>query len=257
MTSTFDNNGLTCDAFLGGNLRIWQPRSGYRAGVDPVFLAAAVGAVPGQSVLELGCGAGVATLCLQWRVGGLDVAGLELQSGYAGLARRNAVENKLTFEVVEGDLQTMPTALRARSFDHVIANPPYFDRNAGTSAGDAGREAARREAAPLAAWVDAATRRLAPKGWLTIIQRADRLPDLLRACDARVGDLRVLPLAPRQGRAAELVILRARKGARGPFRLLPPVILHDGAAHDGDRESYSSQIGGILRDGDPFQVEWR
>ena len=62
--SRFEDDALSCDAFLGGRLRIWQPRAGYRAGIDPVMLAAAVPARPRQSVLELGCGAGTASLCL-------------------------------------------------------------------------------------------------------------------------------------------------------------------------------------------------
>ncbi|MEM9031062.1 MAG: methyltransferase, partial [Pseudomonadota bacterium] len=37
---------LTRDGFLGGRLHIAQPKSGYRAGVDPVFLAAATPAEP-------------------------------------------------------------------------------------------------------------------------------------------------------------------------------------------------------------------
>ena len=55
---------LTDDGFLGQRLHILQPRQGYRAATDPVLLAAAVPAQSGQSVLELGCGAGVASLCL-------------------------------------------------------------------------------------------------------------------------------------------------------------------------------------------------
>ncbi|RJL18858.1 methyltransferase, partial [Paracoccus siganidrum] len=55
------------DGFLGGRLRIRQPARGYRSGADAVMLAAACPAAPGQRVLELGCGAGVASLCLGWR----------------------------------------------------------------------------------------------------------------------------------------------------------------------------------------------
>jgi len=143
-----------------------------------------------------------------------------------------------------------------RSFDHVIANPPYFGAAAGTPAQDSGRETALREAAPLADWVDAAVRRLTPKGYLTIIHRADRLADLLTACDGRLGNLRVLPLAPRTGRDAELLILQARKGAKGRFRLLAPVILHRGDWHEADAESYTDSIREILRGGAKFQVEW-
>ena len=36
------NRDLTHDAFLGGRIRVWQPARGYRAGTDPVLLAAAV-----------------------------------------------------------------------------------------------------------------------------------------------------------------------------------------------------------------------
>ena len=121
---TFAGEELTTDAFLGGRLAIRQPKAGYRAGIDPVRLAAAVPARSGETVLELGCGAGVAALCLGRRVPGLALAGIERQGDYAVLARENAAANGIAFEVVEGDLARMPASLRARSFDHVIANPP-------------------------------------------------------------------------------------------------------------------------------------
>jgi tRNA1(Val) A37 N6-methylase TrmN6 len=80
---------------------------------------------------------------------------------------------------------------------------------------------------------------------------------LLAACDDRLGNLRILPLAPRVGRDAELVILRARKGARGRFRLLAPMILHAGDRHAEDAESYSEAVRGVLRNGEPFHADWR
>ena len=45
---------LTRDALLGGKLHLWQPQKGYRAGVDPVLLAATVPAQAGDSLLDLG-----------------------------------------------------------------------------------------------------------------------------------------------------------------------------------------------------------
>ncbi|MWD26419.1 methyltransferase, partial [Aquicoccus sp. SCR17] len=148
--------GVTRNAFLGGRLSIAQPVAGYRAGVDPVLLAAACPARRGDSVLELGCGAGVAVLCLGSRVPGLDLSGLELQPAYAALARENAARNGIALAVEEGDLARMPAPLKARSFDQVIANPPYFDRAAGTRAADPGRDTALGEATPLAEWLRAA-----------------------------------------------------------------------------------------------------
>ena len=191
----FPDDDLSRDGFLGGRIVLLQPRRGYRAGVDPVLLAAAVPAQPGQAVLELGCGAGAAILSLGARVAGLALAGVELQPDYADLARRNAAENALPLELFCADLAALPEGVRQRQFDHVIANPPYFRAGAHTSAGDAGRATALGEATPLPAWIAAAARRLAPRGYLHVIQRADRLPELLAGCAGRLGSVEVLPLA--------------------------------------------------------------
>ena len=60
---SFAKEDLTEDAFLDGRVRLLQPRKGYRAATDPVLLAAAVAAKPGDKVLDIGCGAGAA---LSW-----------------------------------------------------------------------------------------------------------------------------------------------------------------------------------------------
>lgn len=251
----FRPDNLSCDLFLGGKLRILQPKTGYRAGVDPVLLAASVRAFGGDSVLELGCGAGVASLCLAARVPGLALTGVELQEDYADLARQNAASNGIGLDIYRADLRNLPDQVLQSSYGHVIANPPYYLRGRGTGSANTGRDLALREQTPLADWIEIATRRLKPKGYLTIIQDAERLPALLAAIDGRLGDVKLLPFAPRIGRPAHLVILQARKGARGSFRLLAPVIMHQGDAHDGDRESYTQQIGAILRKGAALNLD--
>ncbi|WP_374372357.1 tRNA1(Val) (adenine(37)-N6)-methyltransferase [Tabrizicola sp.] len=243
----FAEDQLSDDKFLCGRLRLLQPVQGYRAATDPVLLAAACPAEPGQSVLDLGCGAGAAALCLGARVPGLTLAGLELQPAYADLARRNAERNGIPVEVHEGDLARIPKPLR-RDFDHVIANPPYYPAG-GSPSPLAIRARAMQVETPLADWVAAATRRLRPGGWLTLICGADGFPEVLAALAPKLGSAAVLPLAAREGRPALRVILRARKGGRAPFRLLAPLVIHQGPAHDGDRESYTPQANAVLRDG--------
>jgi len=236
---------LTYDAFLDGRVHVWQPRHGYRAATDPVLLAAAVEAHAGQSVLELGCGAGVALLCLSARVSGLHLTGVERQAAYADLARRNLGSGSW---IATADLAELPADLRQQSFDHVIANPPYYPTDGGTSARDPGREAALREETPLETWVEIAARRLAPKGWLTMIQAADRVPDLMAAISPRLGSITLRPLAARDGRAAGRVLVKARKGGRAPFTLLPPLVLHSGPKHHADGDDFTPQARAVLRD---------
>jgi tRNA1Val (adenine37-N6)-methyltransferase len=251
----FAEADLSRDAFLCGRLHLWQPVKGYRAATDPVLLAAACPAKPGQSVLDLGCGAGAAALCLAARVPGLDLHGLELQEPYATLARRNAAENGIPLQVETGDLAAMPAALK-RGFDHVIANPPYYPR-AGSPSPIAARDTALRAETPIGDWVQAAARRLSPGGWLTLIAGADSLPELLSALPSSMGSASVLPLTPREGRPALRILLRARKTGRAAFRLLSPFVLHAGCAHDGDRESYTPKASAVLRELADLSAEFR
>ncbi|MFP4405990.1 tRNA1(Val) (adenine(37)-N6)-methyltransferase [Rhodosalinus sp.] len=213
------------------------------------MMAAAVPARTGQSGLELGCGVGVASLALGLRVPGLDLAALEIQPALARLARENAARNGVTLDVVEGDVARMPAALRARRFDHVLLNPPWFERNASVPAADPSRETGLGEGAPLDVWLTQAAKRLAPRGVLTLIHRAERVPDILRALPATVGALELLPLLPRAGREARLVLLRGRAGGRAPFRLHAGLVLHEGAQHPGDREHYTPAVHAVLREG--------
>ena len=242
---------VTDDAFLGGRLQLLQPRTGYRAGIDPVLLAASVPALAGESVLALGCGVGAVALCLGLRVPGLHLVGLELQPEYAELARRNAARNGLALDVLDGDAMQPPPALRAMGFDHVVCNPPFYDPSARTASADPARETGL-SGADLAAWLDQAVRRLAPKGVLTLIHDAAALPTVLSAIGDRVGALTVRPLAPRADRTASRIIVSARKGARAPFTLAAPTVLHSGAVHGSDQPDYTPEIEQILRHGEAF-----
>lgn len=220
-------SSASTDAFLGGRLRLFQPAEGYRAAIDPVLLAAAVPAAPGERLLELGLGSGAACLCLLRRVAGCRVTGLELQPGLVELARRNAEVNGLAerLEVVEGDLRRLPAAL-GRGYDRVFANPPFH--GAESPAPAVQRAAAHHSATgELRDWAAAALRCLRPAGTMTFIVRSERLPELLAALEGGAGDFRVLPLWPKPGRPAKRLLLQARKGARAPFVLLPGMLLHE------------------------------
>lgn len=237
------------DAFLGGRLNVLQPEHGYRAGADPVILAASVTAREGDRVLELGTGAGVALLCLGVRVTGVSLTGVERNPDLAVFARKNAEANEIPAEIVTADLRLLPGAVRATSFDHVMMNPPFFNRNDGSVAADVHREEGRGQKTPLADWIEVGLRRLKPGGVLAMIQRTERLPETLAHIGARMGNVAVRPLAAREGRIAKLMLLRGEKGSRGPFRLLPPHILHEGSRHDTDRDSYTPASQEILRSG--------
>src|SRR5690606_12442361 len=116
------------------------------------------------------------------RVPGLCVTGLELQPGLAALAGGNAARNGLGDRVraIEGDLARAPRALPRNAFDHVVTNPPYLDEALAAPPPHPEKATAHMEShVGLRDWVRLSLKFLKPLGWLHVIQRADRLPDLL------------------------------------------------------------------------------
>ena len=225
---------------LGGRVRYAQPRAGFRSGIEPVLLAAFLPARAGEFVLEGGSGAGAGLLCLAARVPGLRGMGIEQDPALVALARANADANAqagLTFQ--EGDIRHA-----AGDFDHAFANPPYHPAG-GTASPDPGREDAKR-AGPgaLAAWTEALGRHLRPRGTLTLILPAGGAPEVLAAMAAAgVGGGVLLPLWPKPGRAAKLVLLRGTKGGKAPFRVLAGLTLHQAEG------GFTMEAEKILRDG--------
>lgn len=244
----------TDDGFLGGRITLRQPAKGYRAGVDPVLLVAACPAKPGDKVLDLGCGVGTAALCLAARVPGVHLSGVEVLDEYANLAQYNAQACGVQMSIQVADATARPTPFSDQSFDHIITNPPYFPNQDHFAAKDAGRAKGRGGAIDLDAWIETAAKRLAPKGQLTLIQRMDRLPEVLAALTPRLGSIIARPLAATSDAQPHLVIVHAKKSGRAKFMMHQAVPLHAGPADGNGRKQYTDQIENILRNGAAFTI---
>src|SRR5436190_12264469 len=99
-----DPRDFTEDAFLGGRLRLRQPKSGHRAGPDAMRLAAAIPARSGDRVVDLGAGVGAAGLAVARRVAGIELVLVEIDAALAALARGNAASNAIAADVVVLDV---------------------------------------------------------------------------------------------------------------------------------------------------------
>ncbi|MFO1248990.1 MAG: methyltransferase [Alphaproteobacteria bacterium] len=214
------------DTFLDGRVKVWQAEFGLKSGLDAVMLAAAVPAREGDTVLELGSGSGAASLCLEARVVGATIIGVERDAELAALANRNAAANNAKAHFISADIFALPPELK-RDFDHVFANPPFHGE--GRSSPDAARAAALMDEGRLADWLKLGLQRTTSGGYFTAILRADRLNEALGALPEK--GVAAFPLFPRSGEAPKRVIVQARKGSKAAFALLPGLVLHqsDGA----------------------------
>src|SRR3984885_571046 len=224
---------FTEDAFLGGRLRLRQPRSGHRAGHDAVLLAAATAAQPGDRVVDFGAGVGAAGLAVARRVGGINLVLVEIDAGLAGLARGNAAANAIAADVVVLDVTSAADAFAAAglfpdSVDVVLMNPPFNDSVRHRASPDPARKIAHVAAsATLESWIHAGRRILKSGGVLTLIWRADGLAEVLAALDRGFGSLAILPVHGDATAPAIRVLIRAIKGGKAPTRLHAGLLLND------------------------------
>lgn len=247
------DEGITRDLFLGGRLSIEQPRAGHRSGIEAVLIAAAAPLRAGETLADIGAGAGVAGLCALARVAEVRAVLIEADAAMTALARRNAAANGMAgrVTVVDADVTVRGTVAATGltgAVDHALANPPFHDPAASRSSpAKAGAHVAPDAALDL--WVRFAAAIVRPGGTMTVVHKADALPLVLAAFGRRFGAAAVLPLHPRPGRPASRVIVQGVKDSRTPLSLLPGLALHGAAGH-----GFAPAVEAVLRDGAPLPL---
>ena len=234
---------------LGGRLRYLQPVKGNRTGLEPVLLAASVPARAGQRVLEGGTGAGAALLCLLARLAGVQAVGVERDPEMAEVARRNLAANGFaSARVLTACVHSVGIEESGGLMDHCLANPPWHDAD-GTPSPVAGREAARRASFGLIeAWAVSLAALLRPGGTLTMILPARQADVGLSAIrQAGCGKLSLMPLWPRLGDPARLVLMRGVRGAKGATSVRAGLVLHQQTRFTDDADA-------VLRGG--ARLDW-
>ncbi len=249
----------TDGTLLGGRVIYRQFRDGYRTGIEPVLLAAAVPAGPSARVLEAGCGAGAALACLGVRQGGqgggaMHGTGIERDGATAALARRNLDVNGLAgWSVLATSVHAAcgdPGLVAAGRFDHAMANPPWHRAEASHSPSPRRDLARRAPAGTLPEWISALAGVLRAGGTLTLIVPAARHAEAASSLLAHgFGGIRLLPLWPLAGRPARIVIVSGIAGGRGDDMLLPGLVLH---RPDG---GFTEAAEAVLREGAALPME--
>ncbi|KFL88556.1 putative O-methyltransferase [Acetobacter malorum] len=233
---------LSHDTLLGGRIAYSQFRIGYRTGLEPVLMAAAVPARAPQRVAEIGCGAGAGLLCLSQRIAGLTGTGVEQNAETATLARQNLSANARDGLTILN--ARFPETLPNGPFDHCFANPPWHDPD-GTASVIERRDLARRaQPDTLKLWIRGSARLLRHKGSLTLALPVSLMAAAItQLTESGFGGVTTYPFWPKAGREARILLLQARYGVRSPARLLPGMILHE---EDG---SFTAQARAVLEEG--------
>ncbi len=238
--------GETVDDLLGGALKIFQKKNGYRFSLDSLLLAHFVRVKKGDRVLDMGAGAGVIALILAKRGTCRSVTGIDVQEEMVDMARRSVRINNLEgrVEFLHGDAKTIGAILGAQSFDAAVFNPPYRKLNSGRINPQDGKAAARHEIrGGLGDFLTAAHYVLKDGGRVSVIYPATRMVELISRMRAeRLEPKRVRLVHSSCTSGGEFVLAEGMKGAGEELEVMTPLFIYD---RDG---RYTEEMGSIFNE---------
>ncbi|HRW28711.1 MAG: methyltransferase domain-containing protein [Alphaproteobacteria bacterium] len=234
---------ITKDDFLGGRISLSQPEKGYRITSDSVFLSATIRLKAGDKILDVGAGTGAILSCLSARLGEnaseVTMHGIEIQDDLITLAMENSGG---TIKYYKGDIFNDVPGCEPNSYHHIVSNPPYYEKGKVKASPYKTKAVAQGDGiSDLRLWVERCLRMVRPKGFITLVHRADRLDDIICALSQKAGSIIIYPLYSKAGKDANRVIIRAQKDANGLLSLKSGLIVHKSDGH------YTDQAENILR----------
>ena len=222
----------TIDMILKGQIKIAQPKVGYRFGFDSVFLASFVNGylkkINKKKLLlaDIGAGVGTISLIVGFKNLNIEITAVENNEEYLKLAEENIFSNGLNnkIEMVNENIFNINSKL-INHFDIVVSNPPYHYAG-GNLSNNILRDKAKR-IINLEKWLQISISLLKHKGTLFIIFPAGILHNVLKYLEKSSGSFKIFPFRPNQNSPAKRLILEAKKGGAGPTQLMPGLNLYN------------------------------
>ena len=210
------------------NLKIIQPKIGYRFTSDSVILANFVQAKPNQNVLELCSGCGVISILVLKKQNLNKIFGIELQNSLFELSLKNIKLNNLENQIffINDKVQNHASHFPKENFDIVICNPPYYKIGSGAQNENEQIKIAKSEAKlSLDEFLKIASFALKFGGNLYFCHDAKRLFEIFTT-------LKSYNLIPKEmffsqggeNSNPSTVFIRAQKGAKDELKIYPNLL---------------------------------
>ena len=234
-------DSLTADAFLNGNIRIMQNKTGYRFSIDAILLASHVDTHPGDKVVDIGTGCGIIALMLAYRNPEIKVYGIEVQKSLSVLAALNVKDNNMIdrVKIFCSDVKDLKKSAISGPADIVVCNPPYRKAKSGRVNPDNQRALARHEIKiTLPDVFKTAGSLLRVSGRFIMIYPSERIADIITNMRLSGIELKYLRfIYSKKNAESKLVIVEGVKGGRPGATIAPPLVIYS------DDGSYSDEVG--------------
>jgi tRNA1Val (adenine37-N6)-methyltransferase len=225
----------THDTLFSGAVSCRQFQDGYRFSVDAVLAAHFYTPKTGETVLDLGAGAGVISLILMHRWGDAieRIQAVEYQKQLCDLAQQNFHDNGFGHRCscLQGDVKTILDVVQPESFSLVLCNPPYYPPDSGRkSVGEECLVARHLVTASLDDFTKAASLAVKNRGNVVFIYPAELLPALLTSLARvrlEVKHLQCVYSYPHATLEARLVLVRCVKNGGPGCKISPPFYIYE------------------------------
>ncbi|MFR2775658.1 MAG: tRNA1(Val) (adenine(37)-N6)-methyltransferase [Anaerostipes sp.] len=210
--------------------RIIQKEQGFCFGMDAVLLSDFASVRDGGRVLDLGTGTGILPILMEAKTKASYLAGLEIQSEMAKMAKRSVQLNHLEskIEIVEGDIKEASAIFSHDSFDVITSNPPYMIGQHGLVNPSDTKAVARHEILCIFSDIsDAARKLLKNRGKLFLVHRSFRLAEILNQLSKDgLEPKRIRFVHPYQEKESNIFLLEAVKGGKSRMVIEPPLVVY-------------------------------
>lgn len=225
------------DDLVVHGLKIYQDDALFRFGTDAVLLADFIRERRYKNAVDLCSGNGVIPLFLSDGCQG-KIVGVEISEKAFSLAEKSAAYNGLSEKIsfINADIRKINTKenpLAASFFDLVSVNPPYYAENSGFVADGERGNARTEEEGLLEEIIKAAGRLLKSGGRFCMINRAERLCDVMTLMRKYKVEPKILKLAETsENRPASLFLIEGRKDAKPGLLFEKPYLLYENRPYE-------------------------
>ncbi len=238
---------ITLDKFLDGKLRIYQPKKGYRAGIDAVLLAASVKERNNLSILDVGSGSGVISFCLAYRCNNVSITGIEKNKDYYLLSLKSFKKNNKNFKInfINKDFKK----LDKMQFSVIVSNPPWFPINSIYESKNSLINEAKIESISLDRWINKVCDNLELFGEYYTIFPYDRINEIIDIMKNYFNLIKIYPLASFVKDKPNKAIIYAKK-TNNKYKLwkFDKIIIHK------SDKSFMDNIKKVLREGSSLSL---
>lgn len=232
------------DQLIKEKLYIIQNDDVFSFSTDALLLAHFTKLRPKDKIMDLCSGNGIIPLLLTHRTQ-MHIEAIEIQEALVDMASRTIQHNKLEDHITmhHMDLKDVQSIFTPSQFDIVTCNPPYFRENQTFQHMKEAHRIARHEVmCSFSDCVKASNHLLKQGGKLVVVQRADRLADVL--IDMRLNGVepkRLIPIYSKQSKPQAItIVVEGIKGGKPDMKISQPFYIYneDGSYSESMNEVY-------------------